>query len=114
MKKSLGEANQEKMMMQKQFENKLIEEVTAKDAELRKVCNEKVELEEKVHSLLDSLYGCNHCGRQECVLECEEYEEFVRAENAADENATDEKADNVSARQDTTEQSELQLFYIRL
>ena len=62
-KKSLGEANQEKMKMQEQFENKLSEEVAAKDAEVRKVSNEKVEFEEKVQSLLDSLYGCNHCGR---------------------------------------------------
>ena len=79
--------------MQKQFDNKIREEVAAKDAEVRKVCDEKVALEEKVHTLLDSLYGYNHCGRQECALECEEYEECLKAENPANENAYDERAD---------------------
>jgi len=108
-KKSLGE---EKMNMQKQFEKKLREEVAAKDAEISKVCNEKVELEEKVNSLLDSLYGCNHCGRQACALECEEYEEFLKAENEIvnDENADEEKTDEENVEQDSTGQTELRLL----
>ena len=48
--------------MQKQFENKLGEEVAVKNVEIKKVCDEKAELEEKVNSLLDSLYSCNYCG----------------------------------------------------
>ena len=107
LKKSLGEANKGMVAMQKQFEKKLSEEVAEKEAEIRKVCNEKIELEEKVHNLLDSLYGCNHCGRQECALECEEYEEFLKAENAANENAYYERADYENAGQDAEEQSEL-------
>ena len=61
-KKSLGEVNKEKIKMQKQFENKLGEELAVKNVEIKKVCDEKAELEEKVISLLDSLYSCNYCG----------------------------------------------------
>ena len=92
--------------MQKPFEKKLGEEVAAKAVEIKRMCNEKVELEEKVNSLLDTLYGCNHCGRQECALNCEEYEEFLKAENAEAGNADYENADDVG--HDTPEQSELQ------
>ena len=98
-KKSLEEANEEKMKMQKQLENKLDEEVAAKNDEIRKVTEEKVELERKVNDLLDSLYGCNYCGSQACALECYEYREFLEAENADDEK-------NDKAGQDTPEQSD--------
>ena len=102
-KKSLGEANKEKIKMQQQFENKLGEEVAVKNVEIKKVCDEKAELEEKVNSLLDSLYSCNYCGRQACALECEEYEEFLEAENAVEENAYNENV--YDAGQDISEQS---------
>ena len=62
LKTSICQANKEKINMKKQFGNKLSEEVASKDAEVRKVSNEKVELEEKIHSQLDTLYGCNNCG----------------------------------------------------
>ena len=45
LKKSISEANQQKIKIQKQFENKLREEVAVKDDQVRKVSNEKVELE---------------------------------------------------------------------
>ena len=103
LKKSIGEANQEKTKMHKQFKNKLSEEIAVKDAEVRKVSNEKVELEEKVNSLLDTLYGCNYCGCHGCTLECEEYEEFLAAENVNDENVEDENSEDYG--QETPEQS---------
>ena len=46
--------------------NKLKEEVIEKDNELKKTMDEKANLQEKMESLLDLLYGCNQCGLCEC------------------------------------------------
>ena len=58
-------------VLKAEISNKNIE-LTEKDTELGKAFEEKVQLEEKLNSLLDILYGCHGCGL--CQCECSEDE----------------------------------------
>ena len=48
----------------------LKEKLDLKDDEARKILHEKVNIEEKMESLLDILYGCHECGL--CACECDD------------------------------------------
>lgn len=97
-KKDLGEANKEKIKIQEKLEKKLIEEGAEKDAEIRKVSEEKKELEKKVNSLLDVLYGCEYCGTVSCEGECDDYKESIEKENAIHDDAGSETPEHSDLR----------------
>ena len=65
-RKDHGEANTEIINLKKK-----IEDLNNKDAELEELKNANAGLEEKVISLLDTLYGCEECGRHGDFCECD-------------------------------------------
>ena len=69
LRKDQGEANNEIINLKKK-----IEDLNAKDAELEEFKNANAGLEEKIISLLDTLYGCEECGRHGDFCECDVYE----------------------------------------
>ena len=76
-KKDLGEANSQIVRGEKRLteenEKAIIEaekQLAVKDEELNVVSKEKQELEEKINSLLDVLYGCCGHGRHGDFCEC--------------------------------------------
>ena len=46
---------------------------------LNKLAKENKDLEEKVNSLLDLLYGCNDCGRHGDFCECDDIEDNIES-----------------------------------
>ena len=76
-KKDLGEAKSQIVRVERRLteENKKAindfeKQLGVKDEKLNVVSTEKQELEEKMNSLLDVLYGCCECGRHGDFCEC--------------------------------------------
>ena len=101
-KKKLGNERKSKIKLKKIIDetenkkcgNELEKQLAEKDSEINELTKEKIELEDKMNSLLDVLYGCCECGRHGDFCECD-----ATAGENADTNCQDDTQPDLSSLQ---------------